>query len=416
MINTNYLSKITALVLLFSSIFVGIHESLAQNTLENLNQALRYSRYARISPKIIPIQQEGNKILLQMPVEKIEEDSNFEDYTFIFSLLHSFQEPITATNSEILDAKNLKYNTRNHYYFEKVVELMEGKAMAFALLEVKDNRQGDSYYYHVDLKSPFITNIPDFGLYYPNGIPFDQNFIATDAALEVRSKNAITFHKFFYPYQSEVPYPPMETKPSPAPRNIEVKYEGDFFNNSPQILSKEGYYFIQADTNSTTGLLMKTTKPTFPKVGTWDEMIEMVGYISTRKEHETLLKAEDKKKALDRYWIEVTKNPEAAKVLIKEYFRQIEFANILFTDTREGWKTDRGMVYTIMGPPDEVYFRLNAEVWNYGNSDSNSKITFTFVRVKNILTPNYYSLNRTRLLQPEWFRSITTWRSGEVAF
>ena len=142
----------------------------------------------------------------------------------------------------------------------------------------------------------------------------------------------------------------------------------------------------------------------------------MVAYISTRREHEALKEAEDKKQALDLYWFNLTKEEESSRKIIREYFKQIEFANILFTDFKEGWKTDRGMVYTVMGPPNEVVFRLNGEVWSYLPENSNSKITFTFARVKNILTPNYYVLNRSRALQPEWFKSITQWRNAQMAF
>ena len=142
----------------------------------------------------------------------------------------------------------------------------------------------------------------------------------------------------------------------------------------------------------------------------------MVTYISTRKEHETLLLAQDKKKALDQYWINLTRNPEVAKELIRNYFRMVEFANILFTDFKEGWKTDRGMVFIVMGPPQKVNFYLDREVWSYEGIDDNSEIRFTFARSKTILTPHFYTLNRSRAYQPVWFKNISQWRSGRMAF
>ena len=128
------------------------------------------------------------------------------------------------------------------------------------------------------------------------------------------------------------------------------------------------------------------------------------------------MEAENKKLALDQYWINMTKDEEKAKSLIREYFRQVEFANILFSDFKQGWMTDRGMIYIVMGPPQEVYFNSDRETWIYDGMNSNSKINFTFARVKNILTPNYYVLNRSRAYQPEWFKGITLWRSGSMAF
>ncbi len=390
--------------------------SYSQQTLETINQALRYSRYSRISLKIIPIKEADGRFLLQMPIEKIEADPVFEDYTFSYGILSGFDQEITEDGMIALNRDDLKLDTDNHYYFEKQVEIPETQKVAIALLKVIDKRQGDEYYYHMDLKSPYIFGHPDFGAYFGNDIPFDQNFLVQNEALLFKSNSAINLSPFYYPATFDAPYPPMETKPAPVPKQVEVIDEGDFLVNTPKTFEKTGYYFIQSDTTSTEGLLTKTVPESFPRVGTWDEMVDMVAYISTRREHEALLEAEDKKIALDQYWIGLTKDPETAKELISEYFRQIEFANILFTDFKEGWKTDRGMVYTVMGPPNEVTFRLNAEVWTYLSLNSNSKITFTFARVKNILTPNYYSLNRSRALQPEWFNSITVWRSGKMDF
>jgi GWxTD domain-containing protein len=191
---------------------------------------------------------------------------------------------------------------------------------------------------------------------------------------------------------------------------------GDFLSNVPKKLEEEGYFFFQTDTTASAGLLLKTTHESFPKVKDWDEMVQMVTYISTRKEHETLLLAQDKKKALDEYWITLTRNPEIAKELIRNYFRMVEFANILFTDFKEGWKTDRGMVYIVMGPPQEVNFLLDREVWSYAGMDETSKIKFTFARAKTILSPHFYTLNRSRAYQPIWFKNISQWRSGKMAF
>nr|WP_228527552.1 GWxTD domain-containing protein [Pararhodonellum marinum] len=392
--------------------------SMGQNTpsLENINQALRYSRYSRISPKIIPVSRGDRDFRLQMVVEKIEEDPDFNDYEFYYAILYSFSEEIGEVNLIRLNESDLRFDTDRHYYFEKNIQIPEDRKTAFALMKVKDIRQGDEYYFHTDLISPFVETLPEFGAYFGNDVPFDQNFLNSGDALIFKGGRNVSLHHFYYPQQFNVPLPPMETKPAAVPREITVEDEGSFLINVPKTFEKEGYYFIQADTTKSTGMVVKTTSEAYPRVKDWEQMIEMVVYISTRKEHETLMNAEDKKKALDQYWISVTKDEATSKELIREYFRQIEFANILFTDFRDGWKTDRGMVYTVMGPPLEVYFQMEREIWIYPVMDSNSKLTFTFARVRNIFTSDYYTLNRSRAYQPEWFKKITTWRSGRMVF
>lgn len=404
-------------VLIFTILLSGFGISAsAQKNLNNLNQALRYSRYSRIALKIIPIKETSTRFKLQFVVEKIEEQSNFDSYKFSYSLLESYEQDLSMGKSENLNAENLKYSTDRHWVFEIPVEIPELTETSIALFTALDSRQGDEYNYSMDLKSSYTMDHPDFGAYFANEVPFDQNYLNAGEHLLFKTSGGPALQSFYYPMSFDVPYPPMEIKLAPIPKELEVINSGDFLANVPKKFDREGYYFLQTDTARATGLILKTTHEAFPKVRDWNEMVQMVTYISTRKEQETLLLASDKKKALDEYWVQMTRNPEIAKDLIREYFRQIEFANILFTDFKEGWKTDKGMVFIVMGAPQEVNFYLDREVWTYEGMDESSKIRFTFARVKNILTPHYYVLNRSKAYQPVWFKNISIWRSGKMAF
>jgi GWxTD domain-containing protein len=405
------------LILSFLSLFLSLSPSLfAQKSLSATDQSLRYSLYSRLGLKILPVKLSPTRYKLQLVIEKIEEKPVFETFSFSYSILSSYEEEITSDRVNLLTAMDLVADTDRHWLFEKTVEIPESQATAIALLTVLDTRQQDEYVYHIDLKSSFVFDQPDFGYYYSNEIPFDQNYLTKEEALLFKTGTKPSIYSFFYPTKFDVPFPPMETRPTEIPKEIQVVNQGDFLSNIPKRLEDEGYYFFQTDTSSQAGLLLKTVHESFPKVKDWDEMVQMVTYISTRKEHETLLQAPDKKRALDEYWINLTRNPEIAKDLIRNYFRMVEFANILFTDFKEGWKTDRGMVYIVMGPPQEVNFYQDREVWSYMGMDDNSKIRFTFARVKTLLTPHFYTLNRSRAYQPVWFKNISQWRSGRMAF
>ena len=388
----------------------------AQSSLQDINQSLRYSRYSRLALKVIPIKESDRTFRLQMVVEKLEENPDFDNYLFSYSLVGNFQEEITEEKIIALEETALKKDTESHYLFEETVEIPAGQEEAYVVFWAKDIRQGDEYVYHTDLISPFVFDQPDFGAYYGNSLPFDQTFLNVNSALLFNSTQGLNLYSYFYPQEFSVPLPPMETKPAAIPKEVDIVDDGSFLINTPKTFNREGYYFIQSDTTSAAGLLVKTVPESFPNVPSYEEMVDMVAYISTRKEHESLLAAENKKIALDQYWINMVKDAEKAKALIREYFRQVEFANILFTDYKEGWMTDRGMIYIVLGSPQEVYFNADRETWIYDGLNSNSKITLTFARVKNILTPNYYVLNRSRSYQPEWFKSITLWRSGSMAF
>ena len=408
--------KYFKLLPLFCFFVVLSYTSGAQTTLSSTDQALRYSIYARLGLKIIPIKVSDTAYKLQFVAEKIEENASLETYQLSYTLLSSYEEEIQPERKIKLDAAQLVGNTERHWVFETTVEIPPSQGTAIAFFEAVDSRQKDTYTTHLDLKGAFVYDQPDFGYFYANAVPFDQNYLTKDQSILFKTSKGPTLFSFFYPSPSAVPFPPMETRLAEVPKEVAVENRGDFLANIPKTLTDEGYYFFQSDSTASSGLLLRTVHEAFPKVKDWSEMVEMVTYISTKKEHESLLLAQDKKKALDAYWLNLTRNEEAAKELIRNYFKMVEFSNILFTDFKEGWKTDRGMVYIVMGPPQEVNFFEDREVWSYAGIDDSSKIRFTFTRVKTILSPHFYTLNRSRAYQPIWFKNISQWRSGRMAF
>lgn len=408
--------KYFKLLPLFCFLIALSFTSLAQTTLSTTDQSLRYSLYARLGMKIIPIKLSESNYKLQFVVEKIEENASLDTYQFSYLILNSYNEEIRAGQKIKFSDIDLIASTERHWLFEKTIEIPQSQETAIAYFEAIDSRQQDVYTSHLDLKSPYVFDQPSFGYYFANEVPFDQNYLTQGQSLLFKSSKGPSLFSFFYPSPFAVPFPPMETRLAEVPKEVALENRGDFLSNIPKTLNDEGYYFFQSDSTAKTGLLLRTVHDAFPKVKDWNEMVDMVTYISTKKEHETLLAAQDKKKALDAYWYNLTRNEEAAKGLIRNYFKMVEFANILFTDFKEGWKTDRGMVYIIMGPPQEVNFYEDREVWSYAGIDDTSKIRFTFTRVKTILSPHFYTLNRSRAYQPIWFKNISQWRSGRMAF
>ena len=408
--------KYFKLLSLFCFLVILSHTTVAQTTLSSTDQALRYSIYARLGLKIIPIKVSDTAYKLQFVVEKIEENASLDNFQLSYTLLSSYEEEIRAEKKIKLGAEQLLGNTERHWLFETTVEIPPSQGTAIAFFEAVDSRQKDAYTSHLDLKGSFVFDQPNFGYFYANAVPFDQSYLTKDQSILFKTSKGPTLFSFFYPGPFAVPFPPMETRLADVAKEVVVENRGDFLANIPKTLTDEGYYFFQSDSTASTGLLLRTVHEAFPKVKDWNEMVEMTTYISTKKEHENLLLAQDKKKALDAYWLNLTRNEEAAKDLIRNYFKMVEFSNILFTDFKEGWKTDRGMVYIVMGPPQEVNFFEDREVWSYAGIDDTSKIRFTFTRVKTILSPHFYTLNRSRAYQPIWFKNISQWRSGRMAF
>jgi len=120
--------------------------------------------------------------------------------------------------------------------------------------------------------------------------------------------------------------------------------------------------------------------------------------------------AKGDKKIFDKVILGITGDVERAKKFMKNYFRNVELANQYFTSYKEGWKTDRGMIYIIFGVPDEVTKFSDREVWNYKNSSH--KIAFNFAKSSTVYDPENYVLIRDKKFQRTWYEVIDLWRNA----
>ena len=86
---------------------------------------------------------------------------------------------------------------------------------------------------------------------------------------------------------------------------------------------------------------------------------EDVAYIISPTEREAfqvLRSDEERKKFIEQFWLQRDPTPGTPRNEFKEeHYRRIAYSNERFnTPSLAGWKTDRGRIYIIYGPPDEV--------------------------------------------------------------
>ena len=74
-----------------------------------------------------------------------------------------------------------------------------------------------------------------------------------------------------------------------------------------------------------------------------------------RKAFTQLSNDEERDKFIEAFWDRRNPNPDSEDNEFKdEHYRRIEYANEHFAAGVPGWKTDRGRIYIIYGPADEV--------------------------------------------------------------
>jgi GWxTD domain-containing protein len=159
---------------------------------------------------------------------------------------------------------------------------------------------------------------------------------------------------------------------------------------------------------------MVVTDKRFPRLTRPEKLARPLIYMSTNAEATDLVTSKEPKRTLDNYWLNIMQGNQAtAKRTIKAFYQRVEQANKLFTTYKEGWKTDKGMVYIIMGDPVKITRSKDKEVWTYSPPQV-SEINFTFTKRSNQFADDHYELQRYAEYQSIWFPTVERWRNGDV--
>ncbi len=178
---------------------------------------------------------------------------------------------------------------------------------------------------------------------------------------------------------------------------------------------RTGFYHLTFSEESKTGLTLFNYGNEFPEIDRPEEMLATMRFILTKKEYNNYLGYSDKKKAIDEFWLKTAAgDPDKARKLIRTYYNRVENANRFFTSYKEGWKTDRGIIYIVFGPPDVVYRSTNGESWVYGEEKNQRSVNFNFSRVINPFSDNDYILTRSTVYKNPWYRTVDAWRQGRI--
>lgn len=160
-------------------------------------------------------------------------------------------------------------------------------------------------------------------------------------------------------------------------------------------------------------------QPNYPEVNQLDQMVQALKYIAYPDEYEQLLKIESTQKlrvAFETFWLKLYESEPRARGAINSYYSRVERANELFPSYKEGWKTDLGMIYIVMGEP--VYTEENGDelIWYYpsNNPQNGGTIFFLFKNVaKSDSRPyEHYVLQRGMGYQWLFQSAVESWRNG----
>ena len=254
-------------------------------------------------------------------------------------------------------------------------------------------------------------------------VVFKNHFSSNEKLYIIKNSENKSYNALMKRYSSDLP---IAKPPFSVPQNEEQKEPIVFkptsteeleFNDSNMlsyVVKQEGLFHLQQSETNKLGPTIFNFQENFPKIKSAENMIGPMRYISTKKEYEELTTSENKKIAVDKFWLNIAGSSDRAKTLIREYYSRVENANDYFTSYLEGWKTDRGIIYIIFGSPNVVYKNKNYENWIYGEENNMMSISFVFHKVDNPISNNDFTLSRSPIFKNTWFRAVDSWRNGRI--
>ncbi|CAN5583859.1 hypothetical protein BH11BAC1_BH11BAC1_08830 [soil metagenome] len=346
---------------------------------------------------------------------------NDDHFRAFFTIRYRLAEAYESINV-ILDSGSTSFTIgeeeKNQQKIYEVPMRLTGKREMLLLVTIHDNQKNfeEEFYVQVDNISP-ESRQSFLSFTKVDSLPLFKNYISDHDSIKVVNRNPSVKKLFVSAYIRSFPL-------APPPFSYDVRDDFDYlpdfsFNYSTGDsnfinLKQQGFYHFQVDTTDKNGYTLFVFPNSFPAVTSPERMLECVRYLTTKREFEEMKSNPDKKAAMDKFWLDLGGNSERTKLLIKKYYTRIREANQYFSSYVEGWRTDRGMVYTVFGKPNNVYKSSTAESWIYGTPNNALSINFFFTKVINPFTDNDYQLTREPLFEGAWMRAVDVWRQGRA--
>ena len=349
------------------------------------------------------------------------------DSTFSANLLINYELTDKADES-IVDSASIYFtdygNNKNKKNLDGVVPLKTKAGKQYDLvITVNDLTRDHFIRKRIRINRSDIYNEQNYLLLDSNkNVVFKSHFNTNEQVYITKNTQNPSRNVLLKRYDSDLP---IAKPPFSVPQNEEeeplvfkpTNTESLEFNDSNLIhytVKENGLYHLQQSESNKLGPTIFNFQEHFPKIKSAENMIGPMRYISTKKEYEELTGSENKKIAVDKFWLNIAGSTDRAKTLIREYYSRVENANNYFTSYLEGWKTDRGIIYIIFGSPNVVYKNKNYENWIYGEENNMMSISFVFHKVNNPISNNDFTLSRSPVFKNTWFRAVDSWRNGRI--
>ncbi len=279
----------------------------------------------------------------------------------------------------VIDVRDLQKN-RSHILYQNLSRLEVGSALDFHVIE-KGN--------------------PSIHPWLKQGVPCSISYINSS------EDQFIIEH---YSAEFPLPAPPFavssEQKPFPSPFLKEKISKDDLLEFR---FEKLEFLKICSEKYPQSGIGLIVVGKNFPSLSSDAERFRSLVYLMQKEEIKQNSGVED-----FHLWKLLGHDRVHSEAVEKAWLERIRQANFLFTTYTSGWRTDRGMIYTIFGPPSSVFNNGRAEEWNYTPQSSLVPLNFRFERSSNAFSQDDYRLERRASYATVWYKAVESWRNGNA--
>lgn len=268
-------------------------------------------------------------------------------------------------------------------------------------------------YYLINRENPSCRQF--FTLRLANGThPLSRNYVKeNEVAILSHASGAKTAKVRYYNREFPLPKPPFSVE-NPKVFDYQADSIFEMRLEQPFNFKRKGFYHIQLSDSTKHGFTLFRFDESFPEVKTVDNLIAPLRFINSNSEYKTLTESDFPKAEIDRFWLKLAGNQDRAKLLIRKFYSRVEDSNEFFTSYTEGWRTDRGLIYLIFGPPNIIYKNSASEHWIYGEEGNASSLGLTFYKIENPFSDNDFRLDRSPIYKSNWYSAVDMWRQGRV--
>ncbi len=353
--------------------------------------------------------------LPDMDYRKLIGGNNFQaDYSLSYRLMESYESKVIVDSATYtyVDSTNFGKDAIIIHVIKIPVSYPESYVLELDLLDIN---RGESIRDFIWIDKSARDVRQNFLILDRNNRPSFKNQVSRGEKFRIEVNDQSLSKLYVRSYFRQFPYarPPFtQSKIDAFDYKADSVFAVQVYNGETDWVSldREGFYHFQKDTNNREGVTISRFYNEFPDLVTSEDLMSPLRYITTRNEFDDLKEADNKKDALDQFWLKTAGSAMRAKSLIQKYYNNVQDANYYYTSYLEGWKSDRGLIYIVFGRPNIVYRGYDQEEWIYGEPDHRNSLRFTFVKVHHPFTDHDYMLFRSATFKDPWYITVQSWR------